>query len=235
MLGFLSCDGSLDKNGSTISLQIQARDVIVLDWLEAELVELDVHVGRDERTIGPASYVRARCHDRALYERVLELFGSRLKSDRRWPSWATLEFLRGVWDADGHFSARRNSIEGEITHKSIEWLEGVGEFVSKNSGLPVRQIETRKRGNFRLGLSPNHCRWFRDDVYDELPYLMRKRNALIGFHEPGPGRWWHQSELDYLVEHFVPGTSSWRSIAEHLGRSSKSVSKKIWSLGLVNK
>jgi hypothetical protein len=233
LAGFLICDGALNKNGCTVSLQIQDCDVLVLDLFAEETQKIGLKSTRDQRTIKDKLYTRERCHSRGFYRSLLRRFGGRLKSDRKWPSQASIRFLCGVWDADGHFQARRNSIEGEISHSSYEWMNDLAAFITSASGIETRKLENRE-GCWRLGISASICNWFRDCVYTSPPFLTRKRDALIDYHQPGPRKRWQSWQVDYLTEHFKPGTDSWNKIAAQIGKSPKAVSKKVWQLGLAS-
>lgn len=244
ILGFLTCDGSFDPNGYTVGLQIQERDEEILDhfwwfvfWVVTGLPKhqrLKTEPHKDRRKIGEFRYVRLRVHSKFLHEHLTGMFGGRLKADRKWPAWASLAFLRGVWDADGHFQARRNTIEGEISHPSREWMEDLAAFIESESGFGTRKIEERE-GCWRLGVSASICNWFRDFVYASPPFLDRKRLVLGNYHQPGHRRRWQQWQIDYLTEHFKSGTESWREIAVEIGKTPKAVSKKIWQLDLTKR
>ena len=67
ILGFLSCDGSLGKNGSTVSLEIQEQDKQILDWFAEELNSLGFYTARNYRIIKDRRYIRQRCYTKKFY------------------------------------------------------------------------------------------------------------------------------------------------------------------------
>lgn len=217
--GWLACDAHFDKNGVTISLQLQKRDVSVLHLFNKVLCGwLDQSV----RVWNRFEYVRARAYSRVAWSHFTELFQGRLKKHKQPPTVLTDAFIVGCLDADGSFFVKNDSVAGEFQHESPAMLEGVARY------LESKGASVNRRDHNRIAFWQTACKVIKG-IYEQVPCrLDRKYQRLCHSHTP-PNWWWKPAEVEKLKQFYglVPNTQ----LAINLGKSPKAVQLKAWKMG----
>lgn len=144
-------------------------------------------------------------------------------------------YIRGIFDGDGWVCLRRNSVECGIVSTSIFFLEDLRTLMSS-----IGQIRTKKKRKdqtkilYEWNMYSRHAEFFRDFIYTDGFSLDRKRNKFYSDYYKPSNRWWTEKELSILVKEYMPG-GDLKYLSNKIGRSYKSVAKKIWELGLNKK
>lgn len=179
--------------------------------------------------------VRIRIHSVSLCKSIVKLGVFPRKTGQEFvpniPEGFLAPYVRGVFDGDGWVSLRRNSIVCGIVSTSQSYLidlrfllNGIGQIRTKL----MRPDQTKTL--YEWNMYSHHAERFRDFIYTGGFSLARKRDRFYSnYHKPN--NYWTKEQISFLVKEYVPG-GNLKVLSSKVGRSYKSVSKKIWELGL---
>lgn len=218
LMGWLACDGCLEANQITVSLQLQKRDESVLHLFKRVF---NARLDGQERELKGRLYVRARIHDKRLWEFLHALYGGRLKSDKKFPGGATTAFVVGCLDADGSFYKKHGYIVGEFQHASPAFREGLKNWLEQ-VGIPVGLH----------GQVPRLLFWNRAclkllSLYQQVPCVLQRKLAALSDRPTPHSRWWTAAQLEVLR---VNPTANHAQLASLTGKSEKAVNIKLFRL-----
>lgn len=234
ILGFIYTDGSVDKY--TLSFELQARDVEVLEFIRNELCPEAII---EQRTKKARSYVRLRIHSRALIISLNQLgvYANKsltVKLGCIIPKEYVGDFVRGTFDGDGWVHCRRNSIETGFVSASktfvldLQKLSGDLGIIRKREKLGKNKVsityclEMRKSDSMKL----------KELMYSTEAFsLKRKREKLFSDFYIRSQKRWTEEQKQLLIENYKPNCNL-TELSTLIGRSYKAVSKKIWELSL---
>jgi DNA-binding transcriptional regulator WhiA len=188
-LGFFYADGYLDKDGSTLKLDLSARDTVHLQRF-ASIFHREVRVyernpdKRNGRVYSTASCTISCAYLwHALIEKGIKQ-GNTLSEDtsvfEHIPDELLVHhFVRGFFDGDGSVHrGKRGSLQFSFVG-SFSFLEHLRRIIVASAGLPAPKLETNRRlacirwsGN---GSSERFKRWL---YLDATIWLERKRNVF---------------------------------------------------------
>lgn len=228
VVGLLMADGNVHKR--TVSIQIRAADLELLRFACSHVSpEKPIDVcQRNNR-----SYVRFRANSKTIMDQLAQhgivpnkSFVACIPSSL--PEEYFGAFLRGYFDGNGWVTLRRNSIESGICSASESLIRTIDARTRLASRVRVR----KDHRVIEVVWSKSATMQFRSIIYPTgLEFgLARKKNKLFSdFHTPS-SKYWTDAELELLRRSYSPGNLS--ELTKLLSRSYKSISKKIWELGL---
>jgi hypothetical protein len=235
ILGFISADGSVNKQKTSLSIELQMRDKEVLEFIQQQIAPtLPIRtIKKKER-----EYCRLRINSVKLIRSLQKFnvipnktFTIRLNFDI--PQIFVGDYIRGLFDGDGWVTCRRNTVEFGICSGSKQFIEDL--FSLLKTGRTRTINSKRRKSLYILDAEANSAITIRDVMYASGSFaLKRKKNIFFSdFHKPSP-RWWTEEQIQYLKENFMPQTDGLlNQLAASLGKSRKAVSKKIWELKLT--
>lgn len=219
VLGWLACDGHFAKNGRSVRVQLQERDLSVLELYRDAF---GARIAPAVRVLRGFRYRTANVSSRAFCASMVALFQGRLKRDKQFPEWATTEFVLGCLDADGAFCVAENRrITVHFQHESKAFSSAL------RAWLEVRGIQGRTRSDRSyFTLEARACRALLR-LYKTVPFaLARKRSKLEGT-LVFTSRWWTAAEVEKLrsLAHLPQG-----KLAAIFHVSPKAIQLKRWKL-----
>lgn len=217
LYGWLACDGSLEGNGRTVSLQVQQRDINVLRLFASRF---GGHIETTPRVLKGRLYYRVRSHSVGLWDRLNHYFGGRLKAEKQFPADATTAFVVGCLDADGSFFLKHGYIAGEFQHASLDFTNGIAKWLESN-GVPVNRHPQRPTLRF-WSTACDKIRQF----YEQVPCALPRKLKVLQSRPKQHARFWTDAQVRFLETH--AGKMTHKSIAAHIGKTAKAVGLKIY-------
>lgn len=230
ILGFISADGSIDKNKRSLSIELQIRDKEVLEFIRQQIcpTALIKIIKKKEK-----EYCRLRINSVKMIESLQvynvvpnKTFTIRLDFDI--PQQFLGDYVRGLFDGDGWVTCRRNTIEFGICSPSKNYLDEIRNLLAFGR---VRERSKKIHSVYALEAESKVAIKIRNIIYSSNSFsLKRKRDIFYSnFYTPSP-RWWTEEQIQYLKDHYGEPL---QNLADTIGKSYKSVSKKIWELNLT--
>lgn len=222
ILGWLACDGCLEANGVTVSLQIQKRDSKVLELFKRAF---GARIDNTSRFIKGREYVRARVHDSQFWSGCKGMFGGRLKPEKSFPVGATVPFVIGCFDADGCFAyhSKYRYIQAQFYHSSKAFIAGLQTWLSqhgiKSANVPAKtceRIEISNRGCVKLA-----------EFYQQVPWALQRKASIAGDPPPRASVYWTPEQVELLRNWKAPITDQ---LIKRIGRTAKAVRLKSFYL-----
>jgi LAGLIDADG-like domain len=230
ILGFISADGSVNKQKTSLSIELQMRDKEVLEFIRQQITPtapIKITKKKDRE------YCRLRINSVKLIQSLQKYnvvpnktFTIRLDFDI--PQQFIGDYVRGLFDGDGWITCRRNTIEFGICSTSKEFIT---ELYNKVKIGRIRERSKKIHPVYSLDAEANSAIAIRDIIYASGGFSLKRKKDIFfsSFYIPST-RWWTPEQIQYLTEHYG---ESLQTVADAIGKSYKSVSKKIWELGLV--
>jgi len=222
LLGFITADGNV--SGSTLSIDIQARDKYLLKFFISEIGKVPIEHRKDNN-----SY-RVRFNSRVTTDilKRYNIIPNKSKKTRinfKIPKYFLKDYIRGVFDGDGWVYCRRNSIECAISSGSKRFLKDLVRLVK--IGGKIR--ERIKKGKFKWylwDLTGKKAVLFRDFIYrKKCMCLKRKKKTFYSDFYKRSNHFWTKKQLGLLKQNWYLDLKKLPSI---IGKSYKAVSKKKW-------
>lgn len=233
ILGFISADGSIDKDSKSLSIELQIRDQEILEFIRQQIVPtapITITKKKDKE------YCRLRINSTKLIEslaiyNVIPNKTFTIKIDFDIPQQFLGDYVRGLFDGDGWVTCRRNTIEFGICSGSQDFINNIYSLIKR--GRVRTMNSTRKKSLYVLDAEAKSAIAIRDLMYHSRGFsLQRKKDIFYSdFYVPS-SRWWTEEQIQYLKDNYQYNQSP-QIIADAIGKSYKSVSKKIWELKLT--
>lgn len=234
ILGFISADGSVNKEKSSLSIELQVRDKEILEYLQYQISPNSPIKTTKKKN---KEYCRLRINSVKLIQslRQYNVIPNKtyvLRLDFSIPNEYIGDYLRGLFDGDGWVYCRRNTIEVGFCSGSPKFLDDIKERIGYG------RIRIKTKGKFItyvLDAEANSAIALRSIMYADNRFsLKRKRDIMFSdFYKPSL-RWWTEEQIQYLKDNFKPKTKGLLDQLCHtFDKSRSSVSKKIWELGLA--
>lgn len=235
ILGFISADGSVNKQGS-LSIELQLRDIEVLEFIRQQISPTSpIKITKKKNK----EYCRLRINSQTLIQslqkyNIIPNKTFSIKLDFDIPQQFTGDYVRGLFDGDGWICCRRNGIETGFASHQKEYLQSLKYLI--NIGNIHENKKITKSGKLSIWFSwdmyKNDSIKLRNIMYASGGFSLKRKQDIFysNFYTPSP-RWWTEEQLNYLKDNYVPGQSP-QIIADAIGKPYKSVSKKIWELNL---
>lgn len=214
LLGFIACDGSFAKNETTISLELQQRDLKVMELF---CKHFNTNFQKP-RVLKGKTYLRAHAHGIVRWSFYTHLLGGRLKPERVWPESATAAFVAGCLDADGCFYLHHGRVEGEFQHASKNFRTGFEYWLIAN-GIDCWQRTDRPI----LYFPPTACRKLAK-LWPDCGLTRKRDIAATPAHRDH--REWLDWQLKLALDRALPN----RQVAELTGKTKQAVNLKRWRL-----
>jgi hypothetical protein len=236
ILGFISADGSINKQKSSLSIELQMRDKEVLEFIRDQICPTALIKTTKKNK---QEYYRLRINSVKLIDslkkyNVIPNKTFSISLDFNLPQQFLGDYLRGLFDGDGWVTCRRNTIEFGLCSGSKQFMDDIHNIIKLGR---IRTMNSnRKKPLHVLNAESHSAIAIRDIIYSSDKFgLKRKKDIFFSdFHIPSP-RWWTPEQIQYLKDNFKPKTIGLLDqLAISLGKSRKSVSKKIWELKLTN-
>lgn len=233
ILGFISADGSVDKNGRALSIELQTRDREILEFIQQQIaptvpIKTTKKKGKEYNRLRICSIKLVQ--SLAKYNVIAnKTFTIRLDFDVS-PDFFS-DYLRGLFDGDGWVTCRRNTIEFGICSGSKQFMEDIRSIIQLGR---VRTMNSkRKKSLYVLDAEAKSAIAIRDIIYSSRGFALQRKKDIFfsNFYVPSK-RWWTPEQIQYLKDNYVYDQSP-QIIADKIGKSYKAVSKKIWELGLT--
>lgn len=234
ILGFISADGSINKQRTSLSIELQMRDIEILEFIREKIspnspIKITKKKGKEYcrlrinsvnlvKSLEKFNVVPNKTHIiRLNFEITKEYFG---------------DYLRGLFDGDGWVICRRNTIEFGICSGSENYLDDIKNKLG--CGRTRVKIKNKKLVTYVLDAESKSAIIIRDIMYASNTFsLKRKKDIFFSeFHIPSK-RWWTEEQIKYLKDNYKYNESP-QIIADAIGKSYKAISKKIWELKLTN-
>lgn len=232
ILGVLTSDGSSD--GKTISLELANRDINLVMFVRDELCPQKSISFRDS-----VNSARIRIHSIVLCNSLNKLGVFPRKTGYEFlPQMEEKYFshyLRGVFDGDGWVSTRRNSVECGIVSASYSFIHSlrskllnIGSIIEKTPKDNKKQLKL-----YAWQMYSRHAEKFRDIIYDNYSFaLPRKYNKFYSNYKIICKRFWTKEQIEILQSNYIY-KGDLVLLSSLIGKSYKSVSKKIYELNLA--
>lgn len=240
-LGWMISDGNVSKNNNTVCIELQRRDEYILFHLQNLCARLGLYSRISPARRKHREYTRLRIYSWELVL-VLEDYGIRPRKTetlefRRYPERHFVDFLRGIIDGDGCLQFRKRKHQHELVLEiycaSRCFLSRLAQKVESHLG--IKHKEPRKRGGcYGLSYYTKDALVICQAIYYPGCLSLHRKKEIFESYKPTPKspHWWTEREVEFLKTYYIPGTGSWKYMAKKLGRSPKSISKKIWELKL---
>lgn len=230
ILGFISADGSVNKQKTSLSIELQMRDKEVLEFIRQQItptapIKITKKKGRE--------YCRLRINSVKLIQSLQKYnvvpnktFTIRLDFDI--PQQFIGDYVRGLFDGDGWITCRRNTVEFGICSGSKQFIEDLFSLIKTGR---IRTMNSRRRKSlYVLDAEANSAITIRDIMYSSGGFALKRKKDIFfsNFHIPSI-RWWTPEQIQYLTKHYGEPL---QTVADAIGKSYKAISKKIWELKL---
>jgi LAGLIDADG-like domain/WhiA LAGLIDADG-like domain len=231
ILGFISADGSINKEKTSLAIELQMRDKEVLEFIQRQISPTAPikTTKKKER-----EYCRLRINSKKLIQSLRKYnvvpnktFTIRIDFDI--PKEFLGDYVRGLFDGDGWITCRRNTIEFGICSGSNQFLDDI------KHKIKYGRVRVKHKGKFItyiLDAEANSAIAIRDLMYASGGFALQRKKTIFysNFYTPSP-RWWTKEQVQYLKEHYGEPL---QTVADALGKSYKATSKKIWKLKLTS-
>lgn len=233
ILGFISADGSINKEKSSLSIELQMRDKEVLEFIQQQIAPtapIKITKKKDKE------YCRLRINSVKLIGSLQKYnvvpnktFTIRIDFDI--PQEFFGDYLRGLFDGDGWVTCRRNTIEFGICSGSEYFLEDLK--LKIGYGRTRSKTKSEKLITYNLECEANSAIAIRNLMYSSRGFsLKRKKDIFYSDFQIPSKRWWTDEQIQYLKDHYQKQNLS--ELASNLGKSYKATSKQIWKLKLTS-
>jgi hypothetical protein len=232
-LGFATADGNVYRY--TLRFEIQKRDKKVLEFIKNCICPTaKIKLTKNKK------YVRLSINSVDLINslkkfNVIPNKSRKVKIDFNIPQNYFGDYLRGVFDGDGWVYYRRKEICCGICSASYSFLFSLREKSGK-----IGRLRSRYKKGYKLPLYYWEMDKFHSIQLAKLMYkkdcssLKRKKDKFVNYKFTPSKRFWTVDQLKYLRENYIPGRKgNYKVIAKVIKKTYRSVSKKIWELGLT--
>lgn len=237
ILGFISADGTVNKNGRTVHIRLQDIDIDMLIKIR-RVVCPNAHIDKFEKAgnvrtqYGVSFHSVKLCNDLYLHG-VTPNKSKTIHPSPHIPSGLIRHYIRGITDGDGHINDYSRSGN---PHASITGSKYMMEFLKEQFGLiyPNRSSICKYGGSYTVNYSGrsawNFIRWLYKDatIYLDRKFCIAKRVLDSG--EPIKNFMWSQNEVNLLKENFLLPLIDLEKILP--GRSKKAIYSKMYKLRL---
>jgi len=232
ILGFISADGSIDKEQRSLSIELQIQDKEVLEFIQQQISPTSpIKITKKKER----EYCRLRINSVKLIQslqkyNIVPNKTFTIKLDFEIPQQFLGDYVRGLFDGDGWVTCRRNTVEFGICSGSEEFINQV-QYKIKLGRTRVMNSKRRK-SLYILDAESNSAIAIRDLMYASNTFSLKRKKDIFysDFYTPSK-RWWTEEQIQYLKDHYGEPL---QSIANSIGKSYKSISKKIWELKLTS-
>lgn len=234
ILGFISADGSVNKQQTSLSIELQMRDKEILEFIQQQIVPT-----APIKTIKKKKreYCRLRINSKKLIQslqhyNVVPNKTFIIKINFNIPQQFLGDYIRGLFDGDGWITCRRNTIEFGICSGSKQFIDDIYSII--NVGRVRTMNSKRRKSLYVLNAESKSAIAIRELMYASGGFALQRKKDIFysDFYQPSP-RWWTEEQIQYLKKNYVYEQSP-QIIANAIGKSYKAVSKKIWELGLTS-
>lgn len=172
-LGLIASDGTIYKNGNTCAIILQERDAAILQTFVKESGWNTTIKTRETKSANAQSqavlYICSKHLCSTLKEwGIVPNKSLTLEILKPIPDHLQKDFIRGVWDGDGHLGEK----EFTLTSGSVVFLEQVSAMIKKQTGIQMPLRKASKSYSLRgWRNSVDVIRWIYQDAH---PVLERK-------------------------------------------------------------
>jgi hypothetical protein len=236
ILGFITADGNVCKNKRTLSIDLAAKDIYVLEFIRSNICPAAKLSYRQS-----VNSYRLRINSTELCNDLCGLGVIPNKTGKEYlpsvPGEFLGDYIRGLFDGDGWVFHRRNSIECGICSASEIYLNQINVALGNMGKVRPKIKKNRINLLYQLDITKNDSiDKFKNIIYKSNGFcLLRKKDKFYSNYHIASESSWTKKDIAFLRENFKPKTKgllNW--LANNLGRTRSSVSLKIWRLGLVN-
>ena len=232
-LGLVASDGSVYK--TTVSIELHISDAQILQdlfyWMQSLSAWRPSLVYAATR---PS--VRLRVNSQCLVDLLAKYnIGPKKSKTIQFPRCVSsvylADYVRGVFDGDGSVYIRRQALHIEFCSGSEQFVEDLTSAISSTTGLSSKTVN-QHGSTYRVQYYSNQARKLLQWIYDGAVIKLERKYQVYADFVPAfdKRRTWTQEQEQYLIDHYRPGTDSWKHIATVLGKSEKAVSKRIWQI-----
>ena len=229
-LGMAATDGNVSHY--TLTFELHQKDQPFLDFIRQEICPSAIITTRK-------NYKRIRINSKRLTNSlaaysIVPRKTKIIHANYDIPSDCLGAFLRGCFDGDGWVHLRRNGIECGLVSASRKFLFDLQLKCGHRGRIRVRSTKQSPLYYWEMGKTDSL--WLRDLMYSDNGFaLERKRDTFFRYQYVPNNCFWTKAQISLLKQLYHPGQRGLlQTISTLTGKSYKSVSKKIWELGLRN-